>query len=219
MRGLSRVFSCALGMLTVAAFASCGSRTLPPETTFWPDGSPREEWTRSADSNGQPVRHGTCLSWHESAILKEQGEYVQGNRTGTWTRWYDIDPPAKLWEGRYVSNLKEGRWVYWHNPSHAQGQPSAEHPANEHDHQSLHDELPILKYEHFRAGVAHGEWISWFLNGQTADSMRYEDSRLEGLWHSYYPDGSKQSESEYLNGVLQGSIQMWDTLGNSIIPE
>lgn len=219
VHGVARIVVCAaIGMLTVAAFAGC-AQPLLPETTSWPDGSPKEIWTRTVNSNGDTLHHGTYSSWYASAVLQEQGEYAHGKRVGTWTRWYDTDPATRLWEGEYVADLKEGRWVYWPDPSHAHMQPSTDTHTDGHDHHSSHVEPWPRKYAHYRAGVAHGEWISWYMNGQVADSMMYEDGHLEGLSQTFHPNGTRQSEAAYLKGALQSSIQMWDSLGNPIVTE
>jgi len=202
-------------MLSAAAFTGCGTQPLTPETINWPDGSPKEEWTRSVNSSGDTLHHGTYRSWHASAVLHDQGEYARGKRVGTWTRWYDIDPPLKLWEGEYVAGRKEGRWTFWPNPAHAHMQTSANSHAE--GHHSSHAELKPLKYEQYHAGLAHGEWISWYMNGQVADSMMYSEGHLEGLSRTYHPNGTRQSEATYLKGALQSSIQIWDSLGNPIV--
>lgn len=217
VHGPSLILIFVIGMLTAAALAGCGAQPLPPQTSSWPDGSPKEEWTRTVNSDGDTLHHGTYRSWHASAVLHDQGKFEQGLRVGAWTRWYDIDPPAKLWEGEYVAGQKEGRWTFWPNPAHAHMQASADAHADGHDHHSSHAESRPLKYENYRAGVAHGEWISWYMNGQVADSMMYEDGHLEGLSLTFHPNGTRQSEAAYLTGALQRSIQMWDSLGNPIV--
>jgi antitoxin component YwqK of YwqJK toxin-antitoxin module len=202
-----------------ALILGCGTQPVPSGSTYWPDGSPREEWARVVPAEGDTVRHGAYRSWYESGVLRELGEFEHGKRSGSWTRWYDATPAAKLWEGNYVSDLKEGRWTFWRDPSHVHDGTSTHDHSDSQAHHSTTATSPDsapLKHEHYRSGVAHGVWISWYMNGQTADSMMYEAGQLEGHWRSYHPNGTRQSESTYLHGSLQNSILMWDSLGTPL---
>lgn len=205
-------------LLGLAMVQSCGADPVPMGTTQWPNGNAMEQWGQAVSDAGGTTRHGLYQSWYESGLPKDSGQYVSGEKSGLWTRWYDADPAVKLWEGEYVDDKREGRWTYWRDPSHAH----MGHTGHDHAHngdQSATEMMAEVKHEHYQNGLAHGQWISWHSNGQQADSMTYVSGQLEGMWRSYHPNGVRQSESNYLNGKLQGPIMIWDSLGQAIVAD
>jgi antitoxin component YwqK of YwqJK toxin-antitoxin module len=127
---------------------------------------------------GSSVRHGAFKSWYASGRMHERGQYADGEKQGTWTEWYDDTFATRLSQGAYVAGKRHGVWTCWHNP---------EHTLLHGDHRSGHSgiaqlnlEMPVLNIAGYSNGVAHGDWISWHVSGQMADSMYYVDGSLNG---------------------------------------
>ena len=50
-------------------------------------------------------------------------------------------------------------------------------------------------------GKEEGLWISWYPNGQKESEGNFVNGQ-EGLWTTWYPNGQKKSEGDFVNGKL-----------------
>jgi len=56
--------------------------------------------------------------------------------------------------------------------------------------------------------VAHGPYVRFHENGRPAAEGAYADGRLDGVWTSYWPDGTLRTRGEFLEGRRAGR---WDS--------
>lgn len=223
-----------LTCLLVVVMAGCSSEKTTVERSFWPDGSTREEWREKVTADGKAVKHGAYRSWNEDGQLVEEGQFMMSQRSGRWITWYGTEPNAKRREGGYLQGEMDGIWYIWMPPSHdshgmrshgmdssddssfaeyADSTQTAEHSDSIQAVEPGRERKPN-KREEYRSGQAHGSFVSWYPNGQTADSMGYADGRLEGKYVMYHENGRIATEAVYSKGARQGSQSYWDEEGN-----
>ena len=66
----------------------------------------------------------------------------------------------------------------------------------------------------YREGERHGRWEYRYASDQVQSEGSYDMGRRTGLWTTYYSDGSKESEKPYVGGQLEGTVKVYDPLGN-----
>ena len=49
----------------------------------------------------------------------------------------------------------------------------------------------------------HGQWITWFENGQIESEIYYEEGIPVGTWKYWNPDGTIQKVESYDKGVFR----------------
>ena len=65
-------------------------------------------------------------------------------------------------------------------------------------------------------GYQQGEWKKHYANGKVFIVANYINDTLEGLVTSYYKNGIKQAENDYLAGKLNGVSKQYDIKGQII---
>lgn len=53
-------------------------------------------------------------------------------------------------------------------------------------------------------GEKHGEWISYYANGNKRSEGRYNKGKKEGLWRQYWPNGNPKSEGTFKDNKFTG---------------
>jgi antitoxin component YwqK of YwqJK toxin-antitoxin module len=54
---------------------------------------------------------GTWSTWFSSGVLQSRGTRVNGSREGLWTRWFESNIKAR--EGNYSDDVPSGTWRQW----------------------------------------------------------------------------------------------------------
>jgi len=64
-------------------------------------------------------------------------------------------------------------------------------------------------------GKEEGDWVEYYENGQIDNRGEFVNGRKNNAWYWYYRNGQVSSKEQYdMNKLV--SIQMWDSLGNSV---
>jgi hypothetical protein len=64
-----------------------------------------------------------------------------------------------------------------------------------------------------------GTWITWYPNGRKRYEDNYIDGKRDGIWISWHGDGNKAEESHYKDDRLDGRRVCWDNKGNVVAVE
>jgi antitoxin component YwqK of YwqJK toxin-antitoxin module len=57
---------------------------------------------------------------------------------------------------------------------------------------------------------------SWYDNGQLESYSFYKDGKEEGLSETFYNNGQKEKSATLVNGLIDGKMTYWDSLGKVI---
>ena len=63
-------------------------------------------------------------------------------------------------------------------------------------------------------GQKHGEFISYYTNGQIWSKGSYFNDKETGKFYSYYRNGQLEEEKEYTNGTRSGNTIQYYENGN-----
>ena len=177
------------------------------------------------DEDDNYVNHGSWRMWDTKGTLVAEGQYAQGERSGTWTGWFNASesnllkqPPYNHFQGPFVSQATfengrlSGSWIVFDGKQNK-----------------------ISQWEYLK-GRRHGQCVSWYANGRKMQEIDFAHGELHGMvrqWdtagklvvedtyqHSRrlgtkaetYRSGSKQSEGTYLfaKRVLSGEDDWWN---------
>lgn len=138
---------------TVAHYASGGKQSeinfLEPERSL----TTSDDWWNATMAGfvkeGEPVRHGPWLTWHENGNRKMEGVNCDGQPCGLFTWWYANG--QKQTEGGYEAGRHQGVWTWWNEG----GQK-------------------ILEGE-FKAGREAGRWTWWDEDGEIKHMLNLDD--------------------------------------------
>jgi len=181
---------------------------------FFEDGTLKEQYTLVYLDDTTAVKEGLYKSFYSSGQKYEEGGYSNNLRTGIWTIWYDSDPSVKNMEGEFVEDKMHGAWLFWMLPDLASSVPSEIAPEETIEDSAEFVHPDPMKKVTFNMGVLDGLSLSFYANGQIADSITYKEGELHGLLRYFHPNGRIASEIEYDNSFPITSQKFWDDQGN-----
>ncbi len=68
-------------------------------------------------------------------------------------------------------------------------------------------------YIAYKNGKLHGNFLTYFVNGNLLAEIMYKDGLLDGRSVVYYPNGFLHNEKYFKNGKLNGVFRAWDEEG------
>lgn len=209
-------------LLTLFAlmFPFCTKEVKKNRKVFYENGILKEQYTLVYLDDSTAVREGLYKSFYLSGNKSDEGMYSNDLKIGKWTKWYDSDPSVKNMEGEFVDGKMHAEWFFWMSPKMATSVPTELAPADttidtvEVQAEFIHPD-PMKKVT-FNMGVLDGLSVSYYPNGQMADSITYLNGELNGLLRYFHPNGQIASEIEYDNSIPVSSQKFWDDRGNLI---
>ena len=125
------------------------------------------------------VPYGTFKYFHENGKLKSTTEFIQGVHKVKTVMYHENEHKAS--EGVFIDQLKDGEWKYYSNTD------------------------KLIAIEHYAMGKRTGEWKVFSAEtGILLEERNYLNDKLNGLYKTYYIDGSVSLEQNYLDGKLNG---------------
>gem|GEM_PF-930988 len=159
---------------------------------------------------------------------RSEGEYDNGERSGTWHFYNDSDGSLrtiefykqgsgkdmligfdpdnhKLYEGKYRRGICNGTWTYFFK----NGKKSAEMKLKNNllDGDCVYyDTLTYKKlYEgQYKNGEKSGEWITYFPNGNVKTLQTFKEGELNGNFELFDSTGYRISEGQFTDGAKSG---------------
>lgn len=123
----------------------------------------------------------------DSGRLKAEGRMIDGKEEGLWKEYYESG--EKRAELNFKDGLRQGHvTVFWTN-----GKKKGE--------------------GEYLADQYHGHWMSWYENEMKEEEGELVQGKEIGSWRKWRRTGSLESESLYLNGLLDGPQLLFDSLG------
>lgn len=150
------------------------------------------------DDAGNYMNHGPWTMWDETGRMLGTGQYVRGERSGRWTRWFAAGE-GELFQGE----------VYQQFQAPFVSQVTLE--AGE-----LHGAWAIMDAQkrevsmwEFRDGKRHGKSVWWYPNGQKWREVDYRDGVVDGLVMEWAADGTLARKDAYVEGRRLGTQVEW----------
>jgi antitoxin component YwqK of YwqJK toxin-antitoxin module len=101
-------------VIITATLAACKTApTCPPGTRQLGEGPPNGSEIECVKTvNGQDVKEGPFVVYHDDGSKMIQGEYHDGKQTGEWTRWYDNGQMSSV--DHYKDGVQDGEHTGWY---------------------------------------------------------------------------------------------------------
>lgn len=159
------------------------------------------------DEGGRSMRHGTLEVRDAGGVLRADGQYEAGRRSGRW-RFFHAGGEV-LAVGGYVDGRRSGTWSFdradgrrWFKGKYKDGFPSGRWTAWGPEDEP--DPLHTGRYEPL-VDVELGA-------GQRGTGLLL-DGELHGRWTTTWPNGRPQLEATYARGLRTGSWDFWHVDG------
>ena len=171
--------------------ASSGEDSDEPELIQerYPNRAIKVEREVKQDANGNYVNHGIWKMWDQRGNVVAEGQFQDGERDGTWNRWYRTGEVELLRKAPYsqfigpfisqatfVSGKLDGKWTIF---------DAKQHKISEWD---------------FSAGQRNGKSIWWYSNGQKMREIEYREGEIDGQFVEWTPDAQVTVRDTYQGG-------------------
>jgi len=141
------------------------------------------------DANGNYVNHGVWKMWDQRGNVIAEGQYQDGERDGTWNRWYRTSEvellrkmPYQEYTGPFISQATftegklDGKWTIYDAKQHKISEWS------------------------FADGHRDGKSIWFYSNGQKMREIDYRDGEIDGQYLEWSPDAKLLVRDVYQGG-------------------
>lgn len=145
------------------------------------EGKTKRRLTFIRDQHGRMVQDGPIISWHENGQKQHEGQWLNGQREGTWIAWHEN---GRQWvRGEFSKGQATGLWRYQDEDGRPVGQRVD--------------------------GVKFGRWEEWNQQRDARGSGEYDKGRMHGPWKFENSMGDVVLEVVYVNGVVDGKVTMY----------
>ncbi len=170
--------------------------------------------TAATDPATEPViRTKTFL--HENGAKLSEGRFVDDDRDGPWTWWYDTgeefasmtyDKGTPVGTERHLT--KSGDVI-----TTGEYRDGTEFNGTFVD---FDGKLQLTSMRTYQEGNPQGKWQWWHSDGSLNTEGVFVDGQKDGTWLWYYPNGQKFAETNFENGALVGRESHWSSAGDLI---
>jgi antitoxin component YwqK of YwqJK toxin-antitoxin module len=144
----------------------------------------------------QGRRKGPWKDFYPTGELRAEGTYLDNERSGSWTYYFRKGGIEQ--KGRFERDRFQGIWN-WYYPNGNKWREESYFNGREDGEFVEYDQAGnILTKGDYIGGEKEGEWI--YHVGDNTERGSYVIGLREGLWRSFYPDGTLKYEGLYSQG-------------------
>lgn len=190
----------------------------------FPNGSIRIEREVTQDADGNYINHGSWKMFDERGTIVAEGHYANGERDGTWNRWYrgneaelfsklpyqQFTPPF-VSQASFHNGKLHGRWGIYDAKQRKISEwqfADGEREGRSSWYFATGRKMREIDYQ---KGEIHGEHNEWNADGRQTIKDEYRDGRKLAAKVDYYPNKQKKTEGMYLHAreVVQTPDDWW----------
>lgn len=119
--------------------------------------------------------------------VAEEGELLDGKKTGTWVVYHDVENLMVSTITNYVDGLKNGLWM------------------------SVGKNNRVEAYGYYANDVKDGKWVTYNFSRREIEE-NYRNGKLHGIYRTFHKtgkDGQVKDEIEYKDGVEDGNYRYY----------
>lgn len=159
----------------------------------YPDGAVKIERQVTRDAQKNYINHGPWTMWDEKQRKIGVGEFHEGQRHGTWTRWFAPGQvellkavPYSQFQGPFISEATflhgklHGKWVIIDSQEHT---------------------CSVWEFEN---GERHGKSTWWYPNGQKMREIDYVNGEIDGELREWSADSKLTVRQTFVQGHRRG---------------
>ncbi len=132
---------------------------------------------------GTSVQKATKLDG--SNILIEEGQVIDGNRTGAWTSYYSKDGRVKN-VTTYLNGKKNGLYL------------------------EMNDRGSVDVQANYVNDILHGKYVKYKFGSRAEKEINYNMGQYDGAYREYHNNGKMMKEVYYKNGVQDGKFRQFN---------
>lgn len=152
----------------------------------------------SYDKRGR--QDGPYTSWRSPKIVRTQGEFTAGKRTGAWI-WNDRDGKKER-EGSYVNNKRDGEWNEYSDDKLVF---TGTYTAGKPDGTFIYYKKDGTELGRFTMTDGTGTWLTFHGNGKPSSKQRMYKGNEDGVYQELTTRGKVVVEGRYSGGVKHGA--------------
>lgn len=187
------------------------------------------------DSEGK--KHGLWEKQYENGEIQYRGNFEHGIPVGTFRRYYDdgslqavIDYRSpgenyatlyypeielKMAEGKYIDQERDSIWTFYSEEGVLTSKESYEDGDKEGMTEIYYSDGSISERMMFKNDLKNGLWEQYFNNGNPKLKAYVVDGvKYDGKYTTYYPDGIKLQEGQYVDGKKESSWYLFNEDGS-----
>jgi antitoxin component YwqK of YwqJK toxin-antitoxin module len=186
------------------------------------------------DSNGK--KNGLWQVKYENDTLKSEGYYKAGKPIGLWKYFYETgqlmafmeyltdgvtsnfklfdESGPRIAEGIYVNGKKDGPWYYYGIDSSKVCDEVYKNGMKNGEEKVYYPKTgKLFQSTNFSNGKKYGWWKQFYNDGIVKTDGTYKNDTLQGKVVYNYPNGKKNLEGNYVNGLREGEFFVYDEKG------
>ena len=129
-----------------------------------------------------------------SGLLKEKGNYKNGNLDGDWQDYYENGQERT--KGNYIEGIPFGLWEYF-----------------------TEEGLLRRKTTYNKKGSEEGYFENYHMNGKIRSRGFYKNQQYDGLWELFYQNGQISQRGNFKDGERVGRWEYFHESGVSLDPD
>lgn len=189
------------------------------------------------DSKG--LKTGLWKTRYSNDTLKSEGYYKAGKPIGLWKYYYDtgelmaymehltdgitsnfklFDPSGpRIAEGLYVNGKKDGTWYYYGIDSSKVSEEVYSKGVKNGEEKVYYPKTgKLFQTTKFVNGKKEGWWKQFYADGFLKTDGTHVNDTLSGKVIYYHPNGKKNLEGNYVNGLRHGEFYVYDEKGKQV---
>jgi len=167
-------------LITLFIF-SCGNKASSPAAAV--SNSPGIEGFAIENVTGTSIQKATKKD--ASNVLIEEGQVMDGKRTGTWVSYFPKDSRVKSITS-YLNGRKNG--VYF----------------------EMNDRGSVSIQANYVDDILHGKWVKYKYGSKAEKEINYAMGKYDGAYREYHNNGKMMKEIMYKNGIQDGSFRQFN---------
>lgn len=203
-----------------------GSHDIEVVRERYPNRSVKIEREVTQDAEGNYINQGSWKMWDERGAIVAEGRYEQGERDGTWNRWYrgnEADLLAKIpyqqftapfiSQATFKNGKLDGKWTIYDSKQRKASEWGF--ADGERDGKSIWYFANGRKMREidFDKGEINGEFNEWNAEGKQTIKDVYQHGRKLAMKTDYHNAGTKQKKAEgmylFAKEIVQTPDDWW----------
>jgi len=187
------------------------------------------------DSEGK--KHGLWEKRYENGETQYRGKFEHGEPVGIFRRFYDDgslqavieytdshtnyatlyypEVEVKMAEGKYTEQERDSVWTFYSEEGILTSRETYKNGDKEGLTEIFYADGSISERSMFKEDVKHGIWEQYFNNGNPKLKANVVDGvKYDGKYTTYYPDGIKMEEGNYIDGKKESSWYLFNEDGS-----
>ncbi len=186
------------------------------------------------NKNNRPFT-GTVLSYHPNGKVKEKINFVDGVRSGKYTRYYDngkIEWTSEMKNGEdngkhvsyrrdgsvkytqeYVDGLLEGEYITYFENGKVNWKGQEKYGASFGERIVYFENGNVKEKGNLYYGKWYGKRLTYFESGKLMECCHFYCGRLDGNYESFYENGKPKLTGTYFNGLKHGDFLSYSSEG------